>query len=111
MRVSNYQSNATKQTDESQPLDKAAKARKLEEAKKHARTSELNKGENVDAESNISGKAKEFAQASEIATNSPDVREAKIAELKRRIANNEYNVKPEDVADRLVDEHAKSSLY
>jgi flagellar biosynthesis anti-sigma factor FlgM len=56
----------------------------------------------------ISDRAKEMALASEVAKGAADIREAKIADLKKRIANKEYNVKPEAIADKLVDEHSQT---
>ena len=45
--------------------------------------------------------------AKNLAKNAPanPEREAKIQELKERIARKEYNVKPDDVAERLIKEH------
>ncbi|MCC7440150.1 MAG: flagellar biosynthesis anti-sigma factor FlgM [Bdellovibrionales bacterium] len=65
-------------------------------------------GAAADASSDISPRAREFARAKEVAASAPDVRQAKIDELKRRIANREYNVKPEAVADRMVQEHLQT---
>lgn len=57
----------------------------------------------------ISPKAKEFAQAKAAATEAPDVREDKIAEIKKRLAEGRYKVDVDAVADRLVNEHIKTS--
>lgn len=61
-----------------------------------------------DVSSDISPRAREFSKAKEVAASAPEVREAKIAELKRRIANKEYNVKPDDVADRMIQDHLQT---
>jgi negative regulator of flagellin synthesis FlgM len=58
----------------------------------------------------ISDKARELSTAKKVATMAPDVREAKIAELKERIAAGRYHVDPKVVADRLVDEHLSSGI-
>lgn len=58
-----------------------------------------------DAKTEISPKAKEMATAKAAATSAPDVREEKIAELRRRIAEGKYKVDPQAVADRMVDDH------
>jgi len=63
------------------------------------------KGESSNAE--ISSKAKDMAKAKQIAAETPDVREAKIAELKNRIQNKTYNVSSEAIADKLVDDHLR----
>lgn len=83
--------------------DRTAKADEI--AKKRGR--EIHSGDGGSAE--ISSKGKEFARAREIAAKSPDVREEKIAELRRRIAEGKYSVDNKAVADRLVDEHIKMS--
>ena len=57
----------------------------------------------------ISSRGRELAQAKQVASGAPDVREQKIAELKRRIAEGSYNVSPEAVSNRLVDEHLSTS--
>jgi len=61
------------------------------------------------SEASISSRAHEMVEAKKIASDASDIREQKIAELKRRIANKEYNVKPSDIADRMVDEHLQTS--
>ena len=53
----------------------------------------------------ISARGKDIAHASAIASAAPDVREDKIAELKKRIAEGSYKVDANAVADRLVNEH------
>lgn len=53
----------------------------------------------------ISGRAKEAAQAKEIAKNAADVDEARVAKLKAAIRNGTYEVDADKIADRLVDEH------
>jgi negative regulator of flagellin synthesis FlgM len=53
----------------------------------------------------ISGKAKEFAQAKAVASQAPDVREDKIAALKARIAAGTYQIDANKIADKMVDDH------
>jgi negative regulator of flagellin synthesis FlgM len=62
---------------------------------------------NQSANAEISSKAKDMAKAKQIASDSPDVREAKIAELKERIQNKKYNVGADAIADKLVDDHIR----
>lgn len=57
------------------------------------------------AKAEISSKAKEFARAKEVASNAPDVREEKVAELRRKIASGQYKTDAEAIADRMVDQH------
>jgi flagellar biosynthesis anti-sigma factor FlgM len=61
------------------------------------------KSDSVNAD--ISSKAKDMAKAKQVASESSDVREAKIAELREKIANKKYNVGADAIADRLVDDH------
>ncbi len=60
------------------------------------------------AKAEISPRARESAQARDVALSTPDVREDKIRELKSRIADGKYNINPQGIADHLVDEHLKS---
>jgi negative regulator of flagellin synthesis FlgM len=55
--------------------------------------------------SEISSRAKEMSKAKNLASQAPDVREAKVEELKRRIAAGKYNVDADAIADRLMSEH------
>ncbi len=55
----------------------------------------------------ISSKARDMARAKQAASESPDVREARIAELREKIQNKKYNVGADAIADRLVDDHLK----
>ncbi len=59
------------------------------------------------ASAEISSKAKDMAHAKQVASDAPDVREAKIAELRDKIQNKKYNVSSEQIADRLVDDHIR----
>ena len=59
------------------------------------------------ASAEISSKAKDMAQAKQIASDAPDVREEKIAALREQIQNKKYNVSASDVSDRLVDDHIR----
>lgn len=58
------------------------------------------------ARSEISDKAKEFAKARSVAMSAPDVREERIAELKKRIASGEYSIDSDKVADKMISDHA-----
>ena len=60
-----------------------------------------------DASSEISSKAKDMAKAQQVAQDTPDVRESKIAALREQIQNKKYNVSASDISDRLVDDHLR----
>ena len=79
-----------------------------QKAKGNQKNSDIEKisiGDNAKTE--ISARAREMAKAESIAKATPEVREEMIAELKRRIANKEYNVKSDAIADRMVKEHLR----
>ena len=59
------------------------------------------------ASTEISSKAKEMATAKQVAGDTSDVREAKIAELREKIQNKKYDVSSTAIADRLVDDHIR----
>ncbi len=91
---------------------KKSRATQHEEAiKLHASDRDPVRG---DVKADISPKAKEMAQemakVKDLAAQAPDVREEKIAELKRRINQGQYKVDADAIADRLVDEHTMSGL-
>jgi negative regulator of flagellin synthesis FlgM len=60
-----------------------------------------------DSSAEISSKAREMATAKQVATDAPDVREAKIAELREKILNKKYDVSADQIADKLVDDHMR----
>lgn len=53
----------------------------------------------------ISEKAKQMAAAKTAAAQAPDVREDRVAELKKKIASGSYKVDANAIADRMVDDH------
>lgn len=67
------------------------------------KSSEVTKQE--DSKVSISNKAKESAQAKQIAKSASDVDEEKIQRLRAAIQNGTYKVNAEQIANRLVDEH------
>jgi flagellar biosynthesis anti-sigma factor FlgM len=85
-------------------------AKKTEKAKAEAYESASKAGNSApqgSARTEISSKAKEMAQAKQVASDSSDVRESKIAALREQIANKKYNVSADAVADKLVDDHLR----
>lgn len=99
MRVNPYanQSAVTTQSkgaSKNQRIDRASEAGRVDRA-------ETSGG----ARAEISARAKDAAKAKSAAMSAPDVREQKIAELKRRISEGAYNVDANAVADRMVDDH------
>lgn len=108
MKVTNSSANQAQATETSSAkrTDKAKAAAKGTSNVTSAAPSES--GE--DAKTSISSRAKDAASIKAAADGAPDVREAKIAALRQRIAEGKYNVSPEEVADRMVDEHLSSGI-
>ncbi|MDR3605889.1 MAG: flagellar biosynthesis anti-sigma factor FlgM [Oligoflexia bacterium] len=97
----------------------AADAKSAETAKTRGagRSHETSRGERPEgaaptdgAKPEISARGREFANAKAIAGSAPDVREEKIAALKRRIAEGSYNVDSDAVADRMVNDHLQMGI-
>ena len=69
---------------------------------------------NGDFSLSVSSKGKEIAEAHakalEIAKNTPDIREDKVEEFKRRIASGEYEVDSAQVADGMLREAIRDEL-
>lgn len=105
MKVSQNVNSGVRSTETSQTKKSEApsKSNSAESSRAPVKT-EIAGSYNAD----ISDKAKEMALAKKTAEGAADIREAKIAELKRRIANKEYNVKPDAVADKLVSDHLQN---
>ncbi|MEK6704684.1 MAG: flagellar biosynthesis anti-sigma factor FlgM [Candidatus Poribacteria bacterium] len=107
MRVGQTGNNAVNsaESSESRQANRTTRAglKNAKRGEKAAASGGVNYSDSVKAD--ISTKGKEFAQAKAIASRAPDVREKKIAELKKRIEENKYNVDAKAVADRMVDEH------
>lgn len=110
MRVDPTRSSATNSSGaptEAGATKKSGRAALIDEGKK-AMAAKVSSEQS--AKSEISPKAREFAAAKAIASQTPDVREEKIAALKRRISEGKYEVDAMKVADRLVDDHLSSHL-
>jgi negative regulator of flagellin synthesis FlgM len=110
MKVEHSRNNPT-QNNESVNAKQSGRANAAQEAKKSEKTtaSESDRSTHSGARTEISAKAKEFAAAKAAATEAPDVREDKVSDLKRRIADGSYKIDTESVADRMVDDHLRMS--
>ena len=91
------------QTSETKKADKT----KISGYQSNESSSQAIKNESSKAE--ISSRAKDMAKAKQIASDTPDVREAKIAALKEQIKNKTYQVSSDAIADKLVDDHIRMS--
>lgn len=101
------QNNAPQGTSQASQTSGAKKAGKASESGKPAKAGAPVSG---DAKAEISPRAREFSRAKEAAGKAPDVREERVADIKRRIAEGKYEVSPEAVANRLVDDHLSMSF-
>lgn len=109
MKVNPYQSSTRQAQVETSKTSKSSDAEKANDKKADNNAATPGAIPQVAVEAEISTKAKEFVKAKEVATNAPEIREAKIAELKRRIAEGKYKVDADKVADKMVEDHLKSA--
>lgn len=109
MRVGQTNSNPTSAPANTE-VTRGRAATKPDSANRTARGTAIDyAGATDDVRADLSTRGKEFAAAKTAAQNTPDVREEKIAELKRRIEAGSYKMDPHAVADKMVDEHLKTS--
>lgn len=89
-----------------------AKARKAKEQGEAEQVQARNTPGSVDV--NVSPRAREMAEAHkkafEIAKATPDVREERVADLKKRIQSGNYKVEPDKVADGMMREAIMDQL-
>jgi negative regulator of flagellin synthesis FlgM len=97
----NVQGTQTETTKKSEQAAKTDRARQIE---KMAKTQSGSPAGAAKAE--ISDKAKDLAKAHAVATAAPDVREDRIAEIKRRLNAGEYKIDSDAIADKMISEHA-----
>ena len=102
MRVNPSTSNPVQSGDVAS-TSKTERADKSQKAKK----GEVSPGASESVRAEISSKAKDLAKSKAVAESAPDVREDKVAELKKRIEGGKYKVDADAIANKLVDEHLK----
>ncbi|MGK5090166.1 flagellar biosynthesis anti-sigma factor FlgM [Bdellovibrionota bacterium FG-2] len=109
MRVNQTGNNSIQGADVANTRQ-AGNAAATQNAKKTGKSKVTDTSSSTDsAKTELSARGKEFAKAKAVASQAPDVREEKIAELKRRISAGKYEVNADAVADKLVDEHLKTA--
>ena len=84
---------------------KEADAAKQAAAAKKATATTIPDSVNASISSKGKDLAKDMATAKTVASETSDIREEKVAELKRRIAAGKYNIDSDAIADRMVDDH------
>ena len=90
------------QTEGLKKSEAAAKPERARQGEQVAKSSDSSGS----ARAEISDKARDFAKAHAAASAAPDVREDRIAELKKRISAGEYKIDADKVADKMISEHA-----
>ncbi|WP_413586284.1 flagellar biosynthesis anti-sigma factor FlgM [Bdellovibrio sp. HCB274] len=80
-------------------------ASKINNAKADALTEAQAQNESTKVE--LSPRAQEAKRIKELAMNTPDVDEAKVAKFREMIDKGTYKVDAKSIADRMVDEHLK----
>jgi flagellar biosynthesis anti-sigma factor FlgM len=106
MRVNQTNGNQVQDTS-TQRTGKSGAAHNAKEAKGGQQATEGAASQGA-TKAELSSRGKEIARASALAQGAPDVREDKIAELKKRIAEGGYKIDDHAVADRLVSEHLEA---
>jgi negative regulator of flagellin synthesis FlgM len=103
---------ATTQAVQNKDVAGTSSAKRSEKAGSTSASSKASakSAETSSAKTEISAKAREFSKAKEAASGAPDVREEKIAELKKRIASGNYQINAEAIANKMVDEHVSSGI-
>jgi|APCry1669190691_1035309.scaffolds.fasta_scaffold01221_4 negative regulator of flagellin synthesis FlgM len=99
-QVSSTETSSTKQAS------RTSDAKRVEKGSVKTEETSDKKG-NVE----ISSRAKELAQAKELASSAPDVRVDRVAQLKKQIAEGNYHVSSEDIADRMVEDHLRTADF
>ena len=110
MRVSNDTSSNQVSSAQTPSTAAASKAKKTEKASSAAGAAAAAPAPSDESTATISTRARDMAKAKAIAADTPDVRDDKVAELRKRISEGKYNVSPHDVANRMVDDHLKSEI-
>jgi flagellar biosynthesis anti-sigma factor FlgM len=107
MRVNQANSAPIQSADTSAAKKSEQLKKTLYESKSAEASSEGSKSESVNTK--ISSRAHEMAKATQIAKDTPDTRDAKIAALREKIQNKKYDVSSSAIADKLVDDHLRMS--
>lgn len=101
--------SSTPQNVQNSEVSSGKKVNKNQAAYDPKKTSNTTAAADSEVKAEFTSKAKDFAKAKAVAAQAPDVREEKVAELKKRIAEGKYKVDADAVAGRMVDEHIKTA--
>mgnify|MGYP000942949897 CR=1 FL=1 len=103
MKVNPAASNAIEKTKDSTATNRAGEAQTSKNKRKQSLFAGGANYEKVD----ISSGAKQAAKAKEIASNAPDVREERVAQLREAIQKGTYKVDTDAVAEKMLAEHMR----
>lgn len=92
------------QSSETSSSKKASRSSAASESASANRSSKLS--DSYKAE--LSDRAREMSRAKEVANSAPDVREDRVAALKRKIADGSYRVDADAIAEKMFDDHLKT---
>jgi len=109
MRVSQSGNNQATSTEVNGPK-KSGRATAAQQADDTKETKKPSAGAVESSKAEISGRGREMANAKAAASDAPDVREERIAELKRRVSAGKYSVDADKIADRMVDDHLSAGI-
>ncbi|MBY0469821.1 flagellar biosynthesis anti-sigma factor FlgM [bacterium] len=101
MKVTQTGSNPVQDTE----ISAAKKAERAAKAQEGRQTKGAEAASTSGARPEISAKGREFAKMREAAKAAPEVRDAKVQDLKNRVASGKYKVDAEAVADKMVNDH------
>lgn len=100
MKVNSSTTQST-QSGETSGAKKASRSSASSESSSAKNSSKLS--DSYKAE--LSDRARDMSKAKAAANSAPDVREDRVAALKRKIADGSYNVDADAIADKMFDEH------
>lgn len=108
MKVNQTGNKPTQSTDvsNSKQIDQSSRAQNTKKNEKVSST-ESEAQPNSHTRTEISSRGKELAQAKAMAMDTPDVREDRVADLKKRIADGSYKINSSAIADRMLEEHLR----
>lgn len=95
---STTQSAQSSETSSSKKASRSSAASESSSANRSSKLSDSYKAE-------LSDRAREMSHAKAAANSTPDVREDRVAALKRKIADGSYNVDADAIAEKMFDEH------
>ncbi len=94
------------QSEKIQKSDQASRTEKLRQIEKAKQEYKTPASSSSSTNTEISATAKDAAKAHAVAASTPDVREDRVAELKRKIAEGSYKIDSDAIAEKMIGEHS-----